>query len=71
MAWVTQEFRHDALSVSLGGDKVDIMLSGGAPGAPDTDWIVLAPKRQVDAHSWAMMLRRAARRLEEIGKGLA
>lgn len=60
MAWVTQQFKHGSLEVTLEADGVQF----------NEFLLWLRPKKQEDAHNWAMMLRRAARRLEEVGKGL-
>ena len=60
MAWVEQEFSHKGFQVTLQDDGVWF-----------DQWIHLLPKAQEEAHAWAMMLRKAARRLEEIGKGLS
>lgn len=60
MAWVSQSFGH-------AGFKVELLEKSVSLG-DYTIWLM--PMSAEDAHSWAMMLRRAARRLEEIGKGL-
>lgn len=60
MAWIEQEFHHAGLKLSLQSDKVQM-----------NDYtVILEPANQDEAHAWAMMLRKAARRLEEIGKVL-
>ena len=61
MAWVTQKFEYRCLGVELDEGSVEI-TSGES--------IYLTPENSQEAHAWAMMLRRAARRLEEIGKEL-
>lgn len=61
MAWVTQKFSQGCMGVELGDSYVQIDSQSS---------IFLAPLKKEDARAWAMMLRRAARRLEEIGKGL-
>lgn len=60
MAWVPQKFEYSSFRVEL--FECDVSL--------DDYTIWLKPQTSAQAHSWAMMLRRAARRLEEIGKGL-
>ena len=67
MAWVTQDFKHNFIGVFL--DHKDVMIYEEQIGGEENT-ISLSPKSSSDAHSWALMLRRAARRLEEIGKGL-
>lgn len=67
MAWVEQSFNQGRLSVSLHSNSAVITLKGEETGA---ETICLDPQTQADAHGWAMMLRRSARRLEEIGKDL-
>jgi hypothetical protein len=62
MAWVVQKFAVDNLEVSL-GDKMVTFQGGGYN-------LVFYPRDQQSSHAYALMLRRAARRLEEIGKGL-
>jgi hypothetical protein len=64
MAWVTQTFNHGEKKVELLEDLIIIV---------DDDMresVVMLPSCSADAHNWALMLRRAARRLEEIGKEL-
>ena len=63
MAWVTQTFTLDHLEVALKGDRVQFRLW-------DELKLDLYPQTSDSAHKWAMILRKAARRLEEIGKGL-
>jgi len=60
MAWIEQDFSHKGFQVTLQTDGVWFDL-----------WVHLAPKTQDEAHAWAMMLRKSARRLEEIGRGLS
>jgi len=69
MTWVLQSFDVPGLmKVDLHGSAV--ALSGtAANGSPSA--IIILPKAQSDAHAAALMLRRAARRLEEIGKELS
>ena len=62
MAWVTQQFGEDDFKVVLEEKQVRILVWG--------EGLTLAPPMRDVAHNQAMMLRRAARRLEEIGKGL-
>ena len=62
MAWVTQKFGEDAFEVVLEEKRVRILVWG--------EGLTLAPTLRETAHDQALMLRRAARRLEEIGKGL-
>ena len=64
MAWVTQTFGHGDKEVNLYEDAVFIQCDRTKEGV----WF--DPTGQDEAHGWALMLRRAARRLEEIGKGL-
>jgi virulence-associated protein VagC len=63
MAWVTQKFEGHGLTVSLEEHRVAMTTALG-------DELIITPMGQQHAHHFAMMLRRAARRLEEIGKGL-
>lgn len=60
MAWITQQFTKSGFRMELTEQDVSF----------DDRTICLTPQRQEDAHAWAMMLRKAARRLEEIGRGL-
>lgn len=62
MAWVTQKFEHNGLEVVLAAETVVFQDDG--------HFLELCPKTSAGAHAQAMMLRRAARRLEEIGNGL-
>lgn len=64
MAWVTQTFELEGLIVSLGQDKVIIANNGMYES------LELRPLNQEGAHKLAMIFRKAARRFEEIGKGL-
>jgi hypothetical protein len=61
MAWVTQEFilQHH-LKMKLAENQIEF----------DECTIRLRPTTQDEAQKLAMMLRKAARRLEEIGKDL-
>lgn len=63
MAWVTQKFELDGMTVRLEKEKVLL----GNQGCEIAVW---EPKTSESAHGMALMLRRAARRLEEIGTGL-
>lgn len=76
MAWVTQDFEHGCFHVLLRDDEVLLYEDGGEDVDGDQERypitsIRLFPFSSDDAHNWAMMLRKAARRLEEIGKGLS
>lgn len=62
MAWVTQRFTSGSVEVSLEEAWVRIYRRGST--------FVMYPTTRDEAHDWALMLRRAARRLEEIGKSL-
>ena len=64
MAWVVQTFDAHEFEVQLEHAHVEFEFPGGFR-------VTLEPGKQVEAHDWAMMLRRAARRLEEIGQGLS
>ncbi len=66
MAWVRQRFEMDGVRVTLDEHDVEIKIQDG----PIPVAIVLEPDTQQEAHGYAMLLRRAARRLEEIGRGL-
>ena len=67
MAWVTQKFNHSHLMIDLYDDLVFITQ----PTEAGEQCVCLDPDgKKEDAHAWAMMLRKAARRLEEIGKEL-
>ena len=70
MAWVEQVFTHHEKRFHLLYHAVFMQDKHendpiGSPGL----W--LEPSTQEEAHGWAMMLRKAARRLEEIGKDLS
>ena len=60
MAWVNAKFNHKDLDVVLCERYINI--------ESDPGYITIMPRLKEDAHAWAMMLRKAARRLEEIGK---
>ena len=62
MAWVTQQFKLEDLGVNLHSDHVTIKSGDSL--------IAISPATQDEAHGFALMLRRAARRMEEIGKEL-
>ena len=63
MAWATQTIESGGFIVRLEQNKV--VLNG------DMGYqTIFEPEATEEAHTWAMMLRKAARRLEEIGKGL-
>lgn len=66
MAWVTQTFEIDLFKVSLQEDRV--VLEMEHPTGPIK--FILLPDTKGLAHGTALLLRRAARRLEEIGKEL-
>lgn len=74
MAWVKQDFVHHGFNVSLGDSTVQ--LANGVKWDVDSGSlsysaeIQLEPSCRDEAHCWALMLRRAARRLEEIGKAM-
>lgn len=63
MAWVTQRFTLGTLDARLESGCVVI----GNLGYDLARW---EPKTKEEAHGMALILRRAARRLEEIGKEL-
>ena len=68
MAWVKQTIESQTLSVDLLAGSVCLRgetLPGILPGA-----LTIEPRTRQEAHDTALVLRRAARRLEEIGKGL-
>lgn len=69
MAWVEQVFTHCEKRFHLLNNAVFMQdkADGDPQGSPGL-W--LEPSTQSEAHGWAMMLRKSARRLEEIGKGL-
>jgi len=62
MAWVTQSFQSGNTEVHLFESSVTI--------SDKPEWVDIHPKTREQAHDAALMLRRAARRLEEIGKDL-
>jgi hypothetical protein len=64
MAWVTQKFEYSGLEFILESNRVIVQDADHVLG------LVMEPKDQDAAHGQAMMLRRAARRLEEIGKNM-
>lgn len=64
MAWVTQKFEYAGLEFILEAKRVIIQDEDHKGG------LILEPTDQDSAHSQAMLLRRAARRLEEIGKAM-
>ena len=66
MAWVVQRFDSEILSTSLFEKGVNLRHIEG----DQVHIIMLHPLTRGDAHDAALVLRRAARRLEEIGKGL-
>lgn len=66
MAWVTQAFSIKGTLVRLEEDGVMIEVVD----CTGEERVYLAPRTREEAHGLALMLRRAARRLEEIGKGL-
>ena len=70
MAWVIQSFKVAKLmGVDLFSSAVTITgIEGGTADIPGA--VTILPKSKEDAHAAAMMFRRAARRLEEIGKEL-
>lgn len=68
MAWVNQMLCSEIVTASLCEHHVLLrfpLCSGLAPAAN------LQPSTSSEAHRAALVLRRAARRLEEIGQGLA
>ena len=72
MAWVKQTFSGDGIIASLGHERVVISTEPGVNGVwIDPDQILtLEPCSMEQAHALALIFRRVARRLEEIGKGL-
>jgi hypothetical protein len=72
MAWVTQTFMSNGVTASLGESKVILGVSSGAKGLWfDKDMILhIEPASKEESHNLALIFRRIARRLEEIGKGL-
>ena len=66
MAWVTQSFISDdgKFELILYSDRVFLDPGDGQES------VMFHPSTKDEAHTLAMLLRRAARRLEEIGKGL-
>jgi len=63
MAWVKQIFEAHGLKVTLWEGSVSLDAANGFG-------VQLSPPSRSQAHDQALMLRRAARRLEEIGEGL-
>ena len=66
MAWVVQRFDSEILSASMLEKSVCLRQTAGE----QLNLISLHPLTKSDAHDAALVLRRAARRLEEIGRGL-
>jgi len=58
-------------AVRIGLLQYAITLEVGASIPEETTWIPLEPETQEEARQLAMIFRKAARRFEEIGKGLA
>lgn len=55
---------HDgSVCVDLNVGQVVISQDEGSP-------VIFTPETRQDAHDWALVFRKAARRLEEIGRGL-
>jgi hypothetical protein len=64
MAWVTERLEYGILTAFLGENEVQLDSMNAEEA------FVLHPVSQDEAHSWALIFRKTARRLEEIGKGL-
>ena len=65
MAWVTQEYNLDKIRVAIFANEVII---GGAVGGEG--FIDFRPKTKEQARGYALMLRKAAKRLEQISEDL-
>ena len=59
---VADKFHLEGVEVILYPDCIFI--------SDTTESVFLDPETKIEAHTWAMFLRRAARKLEEIGRGL-
>lgn len=66
--WIKQVFHVNGCEISLEPDMVRVK---GNQGLDPYGGACLNPTHKEAAHELAMVLRKAARRLEEIGKGLS
>lgn len=66
-SWIEQTFHYGPLTLELKTDTVT--LTASVQGHPPSI-ISIKPSKQQEAHDMALLLRKAARRFEEIGKGL-
>lgn len=67
--WIKQVFYSDGCEITLEVDHIQVLGQGGPPGFTYLP-ARLEPHTKESSHRLAMMLRKAARRMEEIGKGL-
>ena len=65
--WMAQALKWGRIEASLENDQVRFTGGDQAGCVPE---FCFKPINQNDAHNQALMLRKAARRLEEIGRGL-
>lgn len=66
--WIFQTLESQCFRVHLGPNTVQVDAVG--PGSPLAASVLLIPETRAEANKLSMMLRKASRRIEEIGKGL-
>lgn len=65
--WIPQTFTYGDLKISLASDHVSFTREMADGSRVE---ITIKPVHQTHAHDMAHLLRKAARRFEEIGRGL-
>lgn len=69
MTWVLQTFSSSKLKVTL-DERWIVLQAEAASSNRGLATILIDPQTRNEAHDLALILRKTARRLEEIGKGL-
>jgi hypothetical protein len=69
--WIPTTLEVDAsLQLMLGRKHVEVRYSSDEPEEPRKSVIFFAPSSSTEAHNMALAFRKAARRFEEIGRGM-
>lgn len=70
MAWVNQHYEYNELSALIAENHVELKLKWWNGGGMSEARIALDPSQKDEAKAFALMLRKAAKRLERLSEDL-
>ena len=70
MAWVNQQYEYDGLSALIAEAYIELKLKWWNGEGVSEHRIALDPSEREEAKAFALMLRKAAKRLEQISEDL-